>query len=341
MSSQIVPSPTDQEIQALITAMQQIRTVNNVTISTLAFMLYDIIINLKEEVRLSPCNIETDMNIAQIHWVWKNNQKDGNGLHIPACMKLLQIFVQFLFIFSRFYGLVCLTIMFAGTSSGAQSAANFCLSAGTVLYTPAVNVILAVRLDAMHRVCNGSSTNYRRLLCLLVIGQFLVEFTTCVFMAVRTAADVVSPPPWFPWPGCMSSSQSTPAFTLASWLTALLCSIAIFCAMALKNAFCGQSLVEIRNDMPTLKVVLRDTVAFYFLIFAILLASTVVLMVVQNELSALPMPLLVATYSYCVSRLILNIRGADDPCRLGDGPDNDPDTISMITFMPASDEREA
>jgi len=79
-------------------------------------------------------------------------------------------------------------------------------------------------------------------------------------------------------------------------------------------------------------VFLYDGVTFYFLTFVVVLISTVVLTVVQNELSALPVSLLVAIYSYCASRLILNIRKVEGELCPADVP-GDPDSLPPLPFL--------
>ncbi|KAF9227067.1 hypothetical protein BS17DRAFT_806333 [Gyrodon lividus] len=317
------------ETQALITMMEQIRICNYVTISALAFTLYDIVTNLDKEIDL----------------VWKYRRNDGNDPHVLTYIKVLHIFVQVLFIFGRYYGLVFLTVVFAVNNATGLSISvcklyyYYVILAGAVLYGPTVNFILAVRLDAMYRFPNGApNSGFRKLLTCLVIGDFLVEFTICVIIALRTAAEVVRPSPWVSWPGCILSSEMTPSLTLVSWLTALLVST-IFCAMTLNRVFREKefkfSLKEMKTMQPTLTIVVRDGVSFYFLIFAILLVSTVILAVVQNEFAALPMSFLIEIYSYCVSRLILNLRDANNRICPEDGPDGPDAVLPLVTFAPA------
>ncbi|KIJ60056.1 hypothetical protein HYDPIDRAFT_32630 [Hydnomerulius pinastri MD-312] len=329
MSSELIPSLTEQEVKALIVTLEQIRICNNVTISAVAFMLYDIATNLDKEISLV--------------WTYRQDQDQDHGVttreHIPACKKIRRVIVQFLFIFGRYYGLVFLILMFSVNNSTGLSVALQAIlqlpdpvSAGEVLYTTAVDVILAMRLDALYKLSGGThKRRYRSLLASLVIGDILVDFGICIVMAVRTQTEVVSPPPGVPWRGCMTSSQYTPALTLTSWLTSLLVAT-IFCAMTLKNALPGRewSFRAMSRYQPMLKVFLRDGVLFYLLVFAILLVSTVVIIVVQNELSDLPLSILVGIYSYCASRLILNPRIT---CA-GDSIQG-PDSLPPMTFTDA------
>ncbi|KIJ18465.1 hypothetical protein PAXINDRAFT_97263 [Paxillus involutus ATCC 200175] len=283
--------------------MQQIRVCNYVTISAFTFILYDILINMNKE----------------IDYVWNYRRNDRTDLRVLTCLKIQRIVVQFIFIFGRYYGLVFLAVVFAVNNATGLSISvckiyyYYVILAGTVLYAPACNIVLAMRLDVLYRFHNGGpNPGYRRLLSCLIIGESLVEFTVCIVMALRTRTEVVIPPSLVPWPGCMLSSNITPSLTLASWVSALLVST-ILCAMTVKEAFRNKKLSfnELKEMQAMFKVILRDSVAFYFLIFAILLVSTVMLLLVQNELAALPMSLLVPIYSYCVSRMILNIRNAD------------------------------
>lgn len=128
MSFPLVPSPTEQEIQVLITLMAQLRICNYVTgercrpggegirylqtllVSALVFMLYDIIINLEKEVGLFLLLWKEgiDIGILQIPLVWRYRQNDhASSLH--DFRRLRQVLVHFVFIFSRYYGLVFLS----------------------------------------------------------------------------------------------------------------------------------------------------------------------------------------------------------------------------------------
>ncbi|KAI9571563.1 hypothetical protein HD554DRAFT_2168831 [Boletus coccyginus] len=160
-------------------------------------------------------------------------------------------------------------------------------------------------------------------------------------MAVRATATLVTPPPWIPWPGCMASSRITPTLTLASWIPALLVST-IFFVMTLRVILSDRtlSLQDILRSSPRTEVFFYDGITCYFLTFATVLASTVVLTVVQNQLSVLPVLLLVATYSYCASRLIFNIREIDVGLRPAVVPD-DPDSLPPSPFLtsPEPDEQ--
>ncbi|KAF8554769.1 hypothetical protein OG21DRAFT_1484405 [Imleria badia] len=333
MSSQLVPPSFEQEVQVWITLMTQLRICNYVTISALVFMLYDIIINLQKEIPLV--------------WVYRQDNDHAGPIHYFRRVK--QVLVHLLFILSRYYGLVFLTTLFAVNNTTELSVTVYIsfrelfarvlpipisckkyyyyhILAGTVLYVTIVNVILAMRINALY----GRKRCWAIFLGSLVIGEFLVDISICVVMAVHSTDDVVSPPPWIPWRGCMISSRITPALTLASWLTALLVST-IFCVMTLKNI-----LFNTHEDMlrlpPRTRVLLQDGVTLYFLMFLIVLASAVVLTVIQNELSAMPVSLLVAIYSYCASRLILNIIAVEDEHCPTDVPD-DLDSHPSLAFL--------
>lgn len=78
--------------------------------SMLAFMLYDIIINLKQEVgplMLLP-EVEADIP-SQIPLVWCHRGKNDPTNPQHRFRKAKQVFMCLLFIFARYYGLVYLT----------------------------------------------------------------------------------------------------------------------------------------------------------------------------------------------------------------------------------------
>ncbi|KAF8840856.1 hypothetical protein BDN67DRAFT_967902 [Paxillus ammoniavirescens] len=98
--------------------------------------------------------------------------------------------------------------------------------------------------------------------------------------------------------------------------------------MAVKETFRDKELSF--NELKDMQITLE-------VIFAILLVPTVVLVVMQNELAALPMSILVPIYSYCVSHLILNIRGADRNRCSEDGLDN-PDALPLAITTPTPED---
>ncbi|KAN0091498.1 hypothetical protein V8E55_005064 [Tylopilus felleus] len=312
MSSQFTTPSMEQEIHVLLTSMVQLRISNYVTLSALMFMLYDIIINLEKEILL----------------VWDYRQNHDLAGPPSSCRRVKQVLVHVLFIFSRYYGLVFLacvwllllvnnttglSVMVTSPESSCKRYYYYLILAGTVIYMTIVNVILAMRINALYKANQG---------CGVLLGS-LVDFSVCAVVAVRSTGEVVSAPSRIPWLGCMMNSHVTPALTLASWLTALLVST-IFCVMTVKNILFDNLPRQDRSSWfpyPRTRVLLYDGVTCYFLVTAIVLVSTVVLTVVQNEYSVLP-----------ASRLILNIRAVEHEFCPADVPD-DPESLPPIPCL--------
>lgn len=89
----------EEELQALYDDLWQNRIVNYVTISCVAFLVYDILTNLDREVPL----------------IWRYYNNANNDEHLSWRGRARRILVQMLFVFGRYYALLYLVGWFTGT----------------------------------------------------------------------------------------------------------------------------------------------------------------------------------------------------------------------------------
>ncbi|KIO09443.1 hypothetical protein M404DRAFT_266030 [Pisolithus tinctorius Marx 270] len=127
-------STVEAELQVLYDNLQQIRLLNYVTISCVAFLVYDILTNLDREIPLI--------------WLYYHNAKEE---HLSWRGRARRMLVQTLFIFGRYYAPLYLVGFFAVTRASLYLCKVyyyiFALG-GEVLYSTLVNVILVIRLNA-------------------------------------------------------------------------------------------------------------------------------------------------------------------------------------------------
>ncbi|KAI6120843.1 hypothetical protein EV401DRAFT_1387514 [Pisolithus croceorrhizus] len=84
-------STTEEQLQLLYTTLYQLRALNNVTLSCVAFLVYDVLTNLDKE----------------IHYIWRYYH-NTDETHISWRRRLRRALVQVLFIFGRYYALLYL-----------------------------------------------------------------------------------------------------------------------------------------------------------------------------------------------------------------------------------------
>ncbi|KAI6021945.1 hypothetical protein EDC04DRAFT_2731727 [Pisolithus marmoratus] len=90
-----------EELQALYDDLYQIRVVNYVTISCVAFLVHDILTNLDKEIPL----------------IWRYYHNTSYDEHMSWRGRARRILVQTLFVFGRYYAPLYLMVWFAGTVS--------------------------------------------------------------------------------------------------------------------------------------------------------------------------------------------------------------------------------
>ncbi|KAI6033296.1 hypothetical protein EDC04DRAFT_2213510 [Pisolithus marmoratus] len=154
------------------------------------------------------------------------------------------------------------------------------------------------------------------------IIEFVVEFTVGVEVAAWVGKRIIEPPAGIPWPGCMLSEAVNDVLTLPSWIVASLVAT-IFLGLALRLLYSSMRWrfgrfkdftvsnikEEIRNIQPMTIVLVRDSVLFYVPMFGILTASVPVMVIYRTEIVAgASVPIILAVYSFCASRLIIHTR---------------------------------
>ncbi|KAI5999831.1 hypothetical protein F5J12DRAFT_951863 [Pisolithus orientalis] len=267
----------EEELQALYTGLYQIRLVNYVTLSCIAFLVHDILTNLDKE----------------IPFIWRYYHNTDETF-VCWHRRLRRMLVQGLFIFGRYYAifyLVCKGFYY------------YTIFGGEILYTTLVNVILAMRLNVLFRIFYGIEglQKYQFFLATLVIVEFLVELVIGILVAIWIQEKVVEPPAGVPWPGCMLTTLF--GFTLHLLFSSMRWRLKSFRDLTISNIK-----EEIKSLQPTTLMLIRDGALFYIPMCAMLLASVVVDAIDHNFLSLVTSPIVMVLYSFCSSRFIIHTR---------------------------------
>ncbi|KAI6046803.1 hypothetical protein EDC04DRAFT_2887651 [Pisolithus marmoratus] len=294
-------STAEEQLQFLFTTLYQIRVLNYVTLSSAAFLVYDVLTNLDKEV----------------HFIWRYYH-NTDTTPISWLYRLRRILVQALFIFGRYYALLYLVVYFVGMSffplalsypliafQFTITTAYLCLCtqvygsvwqiltvssdsckgfyyyyilAGEILYTTLVNVILVMRLNALYRVVYGMEglKKYQFFLAAVVIIELVIELSMSISAASWSRDKVVAPPAGVPWPGCLLGATPNDAMILPGWIVAILVATTLFGLTlhllfssmrwrlkSFKDFTISNVKEEIRNIQPTTQMLIRDSVLFY------------------------------------------------------------------------------
>ncbi|KAI6001683.1 hypothetical protein F5J12DRAFT_914140 [Pisolithus orientalis] len=341
-----IMSTVEAELQTLYDNLQQIRLLNYVTISCVAFLVYDILTNLDREIPLI--------------WLYYHNAKEE---HLSWRGRARRMLVQTLFIFGRYYAPLYLVGFFAvnshqgfsvplyafiwggfvDTNHFTPKAARFTTtsslcelpcttlhslaysitSGGEVLYSTLVNVILVIRLNAMYQIFHGTTglRKHQVFLASVVIIEFMIEITICAILAAWMEKRVIEPPAGIPWQGCMLSEEANAALSLPACITAILVAT-IFLGLTLRLLYSSMKSrfkdvgdftisnikEEIRNIQPMTRTLVRDSVLFYFPMFGILVSTAPLITLYRSTIANVTAPIIIALYSFCASRLIIHTR---------------------------------
>lgn len=307
-----MPTAAEEELEALYDNLWQIRIVNYVAISCVAFLVYDILTNLDKEVP----------------FIWRYYNNADNGEHVSWRGRARRILVQTLLVFGRYYALLYLAGWFTVNNYQGFSVSfckvfyYYCTFGGVILHTTLVNIILVIRLNALYQIFYGKR-GLRRcqvFLASVVVLEFLTELIVCI-KAVTWMQGVIEPPAEVPWPGCMISENPDIALTLPGWGIVILVAT-IFLGLTLYLLYSsmrsrferfGDFTIsnikrEIQNVQPMTLTMIRDSVLFYFPMFGILVASVPVTVLYPTALYTVTSPIILALYSFCASRLIIHTR---------------------------------
>ncbi|KAJ7478582.1 hypothetical protein B0H11DRAFT_1278044 [Mycena galericulata] len=174
---------------------------------------------------------------------------------------------------------------------------------GDIVFSTVVNIILSIRLNAMYQKTTVL------VFLLTIFAAHKVELYVSVKAAISTE-HAVFPAPVDIWPGCVSNPDTH--FTLISWIPTLVIQFIFFLLTIAKLFDDGRWKPSFLKEMATLSPLfvafIRDGSVFFFLIFAIVLASALCSLLVKGPLLNMVQPWLTAIYSFSVSRLVLNIR---------------------------------
>ncbi|KAI6165994.1 hypothetical protein EDD17DRAFT_1549993 [Pisolithus thermaeus] len=180
-----------------------------------------------------------------------------------------------------------------------------------------VNTILVVRFNAIFQTFYGIEGLRKYQVFLASLANIIICATTATWMETR----VVEPPAGFPWPGCMLSQYPNTALTIPACMKLKFRSFGDITIHNIKE--------EIRNIKPVTLTLVRDSVLFYFPMFGksakakgastcrancvprnlgILVASVPVMALYHTDLANVTIPIIIALYSFCASRLIIYTR---------------------------------
>ncbi|KAK0433920.1 uncharacterized protein EV420DRAFT_1771282 [Desarmillaria tabescens] len=282
--SKMSSSASTEAILEIVKSMQTSRMVTYSQMSSIAFLIYDIIIMFHKEVE----------------YVWKSAWS----------------FPKMLYLFARYYALLYVIHMFVVNNIvGLPIKAQFCKTwylakvlLGEILFTTVVNVILVMRLNAMY----GKKVKVLAFLVFLVIVEFALELF-CSFVSAKKASETTFTAPFgLPWPGCFS--RPNVMFTLTTWIpTTLIATIFFVMTMAklFEDGRWRPSRMRTMSQVsPLLVSFFRDGAVFFFLIFPVLVASTVMYVLGTGILGEILGCWLICVYSFAACRLIINLREA-------------------------------
>ncbi|KAI6017009.1 hypothetical protein BKA83DRAFT_4330951 [Pisolithus microcarpus] len=302
-------STPEEQLQLLYTVLYQLRALNYVTLSCVAFLVYDILTNLDKEV----------------HYIWRYYH-NTDETRVSWRRRLRRALVQVLFIFGRYYALLylvyfSLTTRAAGTSpvwlplprfmllsynvpvynrqglsipvSDCKGFYYYTVLAGQILYTTLVNVILVMRLNVLYQIFHGIEglQKYQ-----FFLGTVVIELAVGISASTWIQENVVEPPAGIPWPGCIMDKKPNLALTLPGWIVASLVATTLFGLTlhllfssmrwrprSLRDFTISNMREEIRNIQPATLMLIGDGVLFYI-------------------------PVIMALYSFCSSRFIIHTR---------------------------------
>jgi len=273
-------STPDEILATLLDSVRDLRVTDYVEASALAFITYNILLSFDDEVE----------------HIWKSKWTT------PKC----------LYIFSRYYGLFYLLFNFTVDMTYGLSP-KFCRGyywfysfGGPVVFTSIINVIFLMRIYALYSA--------KVQVFIFLAALFVTELTAEMWISakvsvslemVTVAADFFS--------GCRATS-SLHNILIISWVPRLCASTIVF-AMMLYKFFemipVGKHKMR-RNVFtilpPVVERFMTDGTIFFFAIFSLDLFCMIVSVTVTNYLARIGLPWIVAVYSHCAARLVLNLR---------------------------------
>ncbi|VDB94076.1 unnamed protein product [Peniophora sp. CBMAI 1063] len=295
-------------LRQLMTAISQTRTENYVTLVSIVILVWDILLQMDDEVRY----------IWAARWSWP----------------------KFMYLFARYYGAAFLGLHLAvnvgtnytvevGTSVHrvllALRPLEFCRVffyfyslGGAIVFSTVINVILVLRIWALYH----QAKNILVLLLLILTVEFAAELYISVRAGILASKSAYIPPLEMPMGGCLADNP-VPALTLLAWVPCLLAA-GLFCGLTIYSGVqSSRAIARSSNDQFDLRAVLlgqvlpplmtafiEDGLIYFILITVALLLACLITLLLRGAIQALPMPPLIGVYSYSGSRLVLNLRRA-------------------------------
>ncbi|PBK58681.1 hypothetical protein ARMSODRAFT_1028048 [Armillaria solidipes] len=200
-------SASPEVILETIKSMQISRTITYWQMSSIAFLIYDIIIMLPKEVSdFYFCTIDEILNVHEtkkVEYIWKH----------------AWTFLKMMYLFARYYGpLYIIQVFVVYNIIGLPIKVQFCqrwfwakILLGEILFTTVINIILIMRLNAMY----GKKLKVLVFLVFLVIVEFVLELYCSLVSAKKAYETTFTAPLGLPWPGCFA--RPNVMFTLTAW----------------------------------------------------------------------------------------------------------------------------
>jgi len=156
------------------------------------------------------------------------------------------------------------------------------------------------------------------ILLLLLAGQF----TAVLYSSIRTSNSfVISILPGVPWPGCIMSTFYTKG-VLFGWIPDLITSTILFLltmwnlirtvlsVRGWRAIFQRNPPYAARRIPPLFTTFFRDGTVHYFILMVSATTVAAIILAAPAPLGSLTVPLMITSYSFATSRLILNLRVA-------------------------------
>jgi hypothetical protein len=149
-----------------------------------------------------------------------------------------------------------------------------------------------------------------------------VEYGVLTYVSIlsgkTTSKGVFRAPPGVPLTGCLTNSPHV-EHILESWMTTLIVASFFFTLTFLnflslvrrkRGHWNIPRVTDVKSLTPLFAAFYRDGTLFFFLIFAVVLVSTVATVTMQGPLAGVSIPWIITVYTISASRLVLNLRVA-------------------------------
>ncbi|EMD37103.1 hypothetical protein CERSUDRAFT_84142 [Gelatoporia subvermispora B] len=285
----LTPAAALQAEQQLIQAVSDTFAVNLAAAGAAAWLAYDVILTIEQEIEL----------VWKARWTYQ---------------KVLYIVV-------KYYSLAFLIALIA-INTNTNAPLSVCESWPWIFgYSPTIAASLGGFMFLI-RVYAA----YGRRLQMLVFLLFLFcseNITTCIIVGLEVKSVVISPrTPEYPLPGCVTSLPRHINLTLVSWIINLIVSAIFFLLImaqfllspdmrTILGSAGARGIWEFKKLAPIIFLFMRDG-TLYFLMVATAGAVNLVFIVVLagRPIQEVGLSWLMATYAIASSRLYLNLRGS-------------------------------